>query len=352
MIIVFVLAFIIGLTMVVLTLKSALQTFVLPRAARDRITSVVFRAVRRLFELRMRWVNTYIDQDRIMGFYAPVSLLALVPVWLGLILLGFSGMFWALGVHPWSAAFWLSGSSLFTLGFATVNTLPQTILVFSEATIGLIMVALLIAYLPTMYSAFSRRETAITLLEVRAGAPPTAVELLSRFYRLNELNALHDSWIHWEEWFAELAESHTSLAALVFFRSPQPEHSWITAAGTVLDAAALAASTLDLPRDPQTELCLRAGYVALRHIASVLGVQYNAHSTFPQDPISITRQEFDDAYDRLAEQGIPLKPDRDQAWADFAGWRVNYDKVLLSISLLIMAPYAPWTSDRSPTLIT
>lgn len=350
MIILFILAFAIGLTTVVLTLKSALQSFVLPRAARDGITSVVFRVIRRLFELRMRWIDTYIDQDRIMGFYAPISLLALVPTWLGLILLGFSGMFWALGVHPWSAAFWLSGSSLFTLGFATVNTLPQTILVFSEATIGLIMVALLIAYLPTMYNAFSRREMAVTLLEVRAGAPPTAVELLSRFYRLNELHALHDNWIRWEEWFAELAESHTSLAALVFFRSPQPEHSWITAAGTVLDAAALAASTLDLPRDPQAELCIRSGYVALRHIAALFRVQYNAHPEFPKDPISITRHEFDEAYDQLLERGLPLKPDRDQAWQDFAGWRVNYDKVLLSLSLLTMAPYAPWTSDRSPTL--
>jgi hypothetical protein len=68
---------------------------------------------------------------------------------------------------------------------------------------------------------------------------------------------------------------------------------------------------------------------------------------FPQDPISISRSEFDAVYDRLAAKGVPLKPDRDQAWLDFAGWRVNYDPVLLALADLTMAPPAPWSSDRS-----
>src|SRR5205085_8392901 len=124
----------------------------------------------------------------------------------------------------------------------------------SEATIGLILVALLIAYLPTMYAAFSRREAAVSMLEVRAGSPPSAVEMILRFHRLNRLVYFNTLWTSWEVWFVELEESHTSLAALAFFRSPHPDRSWITAAGTVLDAAALVISTVDIPPDPQANL--------------------------------------------------------------------------------------------------
>ena len=344
------LAFLLGVAAVLLALRSAIQTFVLPRSARDRLTGMVFQAVRRLFDLRIRWIHSYRDQDRIMAFYAPLSLLMLLPTWLGIILAGYMAMFWGLGAQSWGQAFWLSGSSLFTLGFATADTRSQQLLIFSEATIGLILVALLIAYLPTMYGAFSRREAAVTLLEIRAGSPPSAAEMLIRFHRLGTLDHLSHQWVQWEQWFADLGESHTSLAPLVFFRSPQPEHSWLTAAGTVLDAAALVASTVDVPRDAQAELCIRAGFVALRQIADFFRIPYNPDPHFPQDPISICRQEFDEVYQRFAAEGIPVKPDQEQAWRDFAGWRVNYDTVLLSLALMIHAPYAPWTSDRSPVL--
>ena len=255
------------------------------------------------------------------------------------------GMFWGLGMASWSAAFRASGSSLLTLGFATLDTLPYTALAFSEATIGLILVALLIAYLPTMYSAFARREAAVAMLEVRAGTPPSALEMLQRYHRIHGLQHLTEVWAVWETWFAELEESHTSLAPLNFFRSSQPDRSWVTAAGAILDAAALAASSLDLPRDPQADLTIRAGYLALRSIADFFGIEYDLNPR-PDDPISITRAEYDAVMDRLAAQGLPLKVDRDQAWRDFAGWRVNYDAVLRILADLTMAPYAPWSSDR------
>jgi hypothetical protein len=234
-----------------------------------------------------------------------------------------------------------------TLGFTKGSSLVHTVLAFSEATIGLIMVALLIAYLPTMYNAFQQRELAVTMLEVRAGSPPSAVEMITRFQRLHSLDGMHNLWETWETWFAQIEESHTSLAALVFFRSPQPDHSWVTASGAVLDAAALMRSTVDAPADTQADLCIRAGYLALRRIADFFDVTYNANARFPDDPISITRAEFDAACDQLAAAGVPLKPDRDRAWQDFAGWRVNYDRVLLALASLTMAPYAPWSSDRS-----
>ncbi|MFQ5611976.1 MAG: hypothetical protein ACE5H9_07560 [Anaerolineae bacterium] len=307
----------------------------------------MFATLRRLFELRVRWVRSYLARDRVMALYAPIGLLALLPVWLALVTIGYTAMFWALDVRPLARAFTVSGSSLLTLGFATGDMLLHTFMAFTEATIGLILVALLIAYLPTMYSAFSRREQAVTLLEVRAGSPPSALEMLLRSHRIRGLSNLHDYWVTWEAWFAEIEESHTSLAALVFFRSPQPHHSWVTAAGAVLDGAALAASTLDIPRDPQAALCIRAGYLALRRIADFFRVQYNADPHFPDDPISISREEYDAAYDELAGRGVPVKGDRERAWRDFAGWRVNYDTVLLALCALTMAPAAPWSTDRA-----
>jgi hypothetical protein len=209
-----------------------------------------------------------------------------------------------------------------------------------------LLVALLIAYLPTMYAAFQRREAAVTLLEVRAGSPPSAIEMILRYHRLHGLDRLSEQWRVWEAWFVDIQESHTSLAALVFFRSPRPDHSWVTAAGAVLDAAALTRSTVDTPTDFQADLCIRAGYLALRHIADFFSVPYNDD---PQkgDPISVTRQEFDAACELLSAQGVPLKPDRQQAWEDFAGWRVNYDTVLIALAGLTMAPEAPWSSDRA-----
>jgi hypothetical protein len=104
---------------------------------------------------------------------------------------------------------------------------------------------------------------------------------------------------------------------------------------------------MDQPRDPDAELMLRAGYLSLRRIAVFFRVNYNPDPR-PDDPISIQREEYDAVYDDLAEAGLPMKADRDQAWADFAGWRVNYDTVLLALARLTDAPFAPWISDRPP----
>src|SRR5262249_46294648 len=229
---------------VAITLASAVGTFVVPRGVISPVTRAVFIGIRFVLDLWINRLPTFAERDRVMAVYAPFGLLTLPVVWLALVLLGYTAMFWALGVQPWSTALTTSGSSLFTLGFATLGDLPTTLLAFTEATIGLILIALLISYLPTMYSAFSRPETAVTLLAVRAGSPPSAVELIWRYHAVNGLDGMHDLWVSWEQWFAELEETHTSLAALPYFRSSRPERSWVTAAGTVLDAAALRASTL------------------------------------------------------------------------------------------------------------
>jgi hypothetical protein len=335
-----------GALLVLMALDSAIRTFVLPRGAVVPSTRLVFFAVRRAFDVRLRFARSYEARDRVMALYAPLSLLILPMTWLVLVIAGFMAMFRALGVATWRDAFTASGSSLFTLGFVRPVDLPTTALAFAEATMGLGLIALLIAYLPSIYNAFSRRELEVAALATRAGTPPSAVDLLIRQHRIGRLDDLDDLWLAWQRWFAELEETHTSIAALVFFRSPQPDRSWVTASGAVLDSAALVNSTIDVPWAPQAGLCVRAGYIALRAIGDFFDVPYDTDPA-PTDPISITRDEFDAACATLAAAGVPLKPDRDQAWRDFAGWRVNYDAVLLALAAVTVAPYAPWSSDRS-----
>jgi hypothetical protein len=334
-----------GAAVVVFTVASAVRTTVLPRGYPSRLARAVFVLVG--FVLRL-WIGrsaAYERRDRILALLAPLALLVLLVAWLALVVAGFCAFDWGLGGISLADAFRLSGSSVTTLGTSPAPDFARTILSYAEATVGLILLALLITYLPSIYGAFSRRERLVTALEVRAGAPPSGYELLWRFWTLGRMDALSGVWERWEDWFVELEESHTSFPSLALFRSPQADHSWVTAAGAVLDGASLLASTVDLPRDVQAEITIRAGYLALRRIARFFQIPFDPDPE-PTAPISVSRAEYDDACERLAEAGIPLVADRDQGWRDFAGWRVNYDPVLLGLANFIEAPQAPWSSDR------
>jgi hypothetical protein len=220
------------------------------------------------------------------------------------------------------------------------------VLAFLEAGIGLGLLGLLIAYLPTIYAAFSRRELQVTQLEVRAGNPPSGVQVLVGAQRMERFHLLTEFWRSWEVWFTEVEETHTSLGVLSFFRSPVGHRSWVTASGAVLDAASLRLAATDLAFDPDAGICVRAGFFALRAIADYYGIPYD-HDPQPGDTISISKDEFLDACDQLVAAGIPVREDRDAAWFDFTGWRVNYDVPLLALAGFIAVPYAPWSSDRS-----
>lgn len=341
-----------GGIVVVLTVLSAIVTVVVPRGEPARLTRAVFRSSRNLFELRSTMFrHGYEQRDRAMSRYAPVTLVALAFVWLICVLLGFTAIFHALDDYSWAGAFEVSGSSLVTLGFVGVHGVGQYIAAFTEAGLGLLLLALLITYLPTMYSAFSRREALVTRTSISAGTPPTAWALIERYHRIAGFDRLEAHvWVPWTAGFVDIEESHTSLGALALFRSPQPQRSWVTASGTVLDTAALLQSSVAGYDSSAAQLTMRAGFLALRAVADYFRLPHDPEP--PADgPISITRPEWEEVLDDLAAVGVPIVEDRDRAWRDFSGWRVNYDAVLLGLAEYTMAPVTPWSADRSPVLV-
>ncbi len=338
---------VLGVLVVFVVVDAAIRTFVLPRGASVMFTRIISRSSRIVFDLIARPARSYEQRDRVMALYAPLTLLLFPTIWLACVFGAFAAMFWSFESVAWSEAVRLSGSALFTLGFDTPRHLGPMFLGFLEAALGLGLLALLISYLPTIYGSFSRREIAVGQLAVRAGTPPSAPEMIIRAHRTGFAERLDPLWQQWELWFVEIEETHTSTGILSFFRSPNPHRSWVTSAGAVLDAAALRLALLDIDWTPDAATCIRAGYLSLRAIADLFSVPYDPNPA-PDDPISVTRSEFFEVYEQLVAAGVPVKPDREQAWRDFAGWRVNYDAVLLTLAGLVMAPYAPWSSDRSP----
>ena len=340
---------VLGALVAVATLGSAIRTVVVPRGEQTIIGRATFIGVRRVFDLVADRRRGWPAQDAVKARFAPVALVLLPLVWAVGVIVGFSAVYWALGVDPYRDALVLSGSSLTTLGFRSSDDLSVLLIDIFEGLLGLGLIALLISFLPTIYGAFSRRETEVAKLHIRSTGPDgeaSATSMLIRRHLVEDLEGMLQVWADWEDWFVEVEETHTSFPMLVFFRSPVPERSWITSAGMALDAAALYSSTLDVRNEPRAQLMLRTGTLSLRQVCDFFGFDYDPDPR-PTDPISIERHEWDDVYDRLAAAGVPVLADRERAWTDFAGWRVNYDRPLLSLAAYVDAPTALWSSDRA-----
>lgn len=360
---------VLGLAMALTAIRSAIATVIVPRAVPSRLNRLVFITVRLAFSVllavsgrRRPWSP---KRDRLLAYYAPVSLLALQAVWLILVGAGFLLAFTALS-RSWSEGFRLSGSSLTTLGFDRPSSLTGAFLSFTEAAAGLALLTLLITYLPSLYSAFGRREQLVRKLEVRAGNPPSGVDLLQRAFASKRQHGLPEIWRSWESWFVDVEESHTSFAALAFFRSPTARLSWVTAAGAILDGAALLLAVL--PENPGSrlgdtvgrdqdeagglseadplgaEVCLRTGALALRRIAAYYAVPLDDPTV--EGPVTVDETEFAEAYERLRSSDLPLGADCATAWRAFRSWRSRYDRPLVRLAGLVEAPPAPWSSDR------
>jgi hypothetical protein len=340
--------FVVAAVTVLVNILSAIRSVVLPRASRQLVSRLTVAVTRAGLGVRARRSASYGERDRIMAMLAPLALVGMLVTWLLVIFVAYAVMFFCMEGFSVQDAVKLSGSSLVTLGTASDPRFWPSMLSYSEAALGLLLVALFITYFPSIYAAFTRREQGVTLLQTRAGSPPEPTKMLIRYHviegRLQELTEL---WHTWETWFVDLEESHSTFRVLAYFRSPQPDRSWITAAGALLDGAAFWVACVDHPKDADAQLTLRSGYLALRRVADGFGIRYDPNPD-PGDPISITRGEWDGAMAELDEAGVPLVADRDQAWRDWAGWRVNYDTVLLELARTVEAPMVPWVSDRSP----
>lgn len=338
--------FFLGLVGLVWTVRSAIRTVVVPRGEKVFLTRVLFGSFRSAYRTAARRHRQVDRRHAVMARYAPMTTMFLAGVWATGVIVSFACLFWALAELTVIEALELSGSSFTTLGFAASANESVLGLVIVEAIMGLGIVALLISYMPTIYGHFSRREELVLKFEVIAGAPPEPVAYLSRVHAVGWNDRRGSIWESWEDWFEQVQESHTSQPALPFLRSQNPANSWITTAGAVLDTIAITESALDLPAEPQCALTLRAGFLSLRSIASFYGAPVDQDPR-ADDPISVTRSEFQDVLDRLETRGLPLVADRERAWRDFAGWRVNYDLALLALCELCDAPDAKWSADRS-----
>ena len=332
-----------GVTLVIVTLSAAIRSFVLPRNESVRLNAFVFAGVRSLFDLAARQVRNYARRDDILAHYAPVGLVALPIGWLALVGAGYTAIYWALGAGPLAYCYELSGSALLTLG----TTAPKTVLInmvsYSEATLGLLLLTLLISFLPTIYQAFSRRETVVAQLDLRAGTPSSALGLLRWLGHDGDFQNDDIHWLAWEKWFVEIDESHTSLPVLAFFRSPQSGRSWVTAAGLVLDAANLLFSALDVPRTRQVELTFTAGCLALHRVYRFFDHKSETQpaelrSSAEQQAAAPGRREFALVWQQLREANFPLRAEEEAAWQHYHERRQRYEMALDFLSKLLMAP--------------
>lgn len=337
-----VLAGFIGFFLQLLVLDAAIRTFLLPRVANVRLSRLVSKAVGAVFGAVAGPRRSYPVRDQILSLYASIVLLSYQALWLAMSVIAFGFGFVAAGVPSYGRAFEMSGSSLFTLGLISGNGGVQLTIGFVEAAIGLTLLALLIAFIPTLYTAFQRRELSVARLAVRAGVPATPWGVLEVAQSVKSFDALDKLWLEWEQWFIDVGETHTTLTILNFYRSPNPNQTWIGAAATVLDAAAIFNAAVDVPPSPTAGLCIRSGWISLRRLADYFRIPYPINPK-PTDPISISRHEFDLVLEHLDKSGVPLVADHDAAWRDFQGWRVNYDAIIEASYDRFTCPRLEWS---------
>ncbi len=321
------------------------RTLVVPRARRTLPAVLVDGAVDRVFVLLARTVHSYEAKDRVLAGQGAAVLVAQLVSWLGLYELGYSLVILP-HVHGAGAAFEQVASSLFTLGFVYSGGAGVTAVDVLAAMTGVVVVALQVAYLPSLYSAFNRRETEVALLQSRAGTPPWGPEVLLRArYGLNAMDALPEFYERWERWSADVAESHSNYPVLVRFRSPRPLSSWLVGLLAVMDSAALLLALCPSRERIEPRLAIRAGFTALAEVGAAMGVRAPSDPS-PDSEIRLSFDEFAAAVAQLDAVGFPRERSAAQAWPHFRGWRVNYEELAYELARLTDAVPAPWSGPR------
>jgi hypothetical protein len=339
-------AYVAGLVIVVLMILSVLFILVLPRqpTGLQRLSSGVNRVVRLFFVVLSRLAKTYEGKDSILAPTAPVALIIQLLFWASCLVVGF-----ALMLVPTTHSFWLgitqALTSLFTVGSFHSGGRANSAIDIAAGASWVVIVALQIAYLPSLYSSFSRREGLVTMLESRAGIPAWGPELLARHQLVGITDTLPDLYADWEAWASEVTESHTTYPILMHFRSPEPWLSWMIGLLAVLDAGAMQMALSPTTAPSQARLCLRMGFTLFNRLGSSLGWPVDLDPN-PEGPIALQFEEFEAAVAKLRSYGFPMDRTAEEAWPDFVGWRVNYEQNAYRLADYITAPPAPWSGTR------
>jgi hypothetical protein len=242
-------AALVGLALIGLILLEGFEAMVLPRRVTRpyRLNRLFYRHTWNLWRGVGRLLRSARRRESFLSMFGPLSLFALFAIWVTGLAVGFALLYWSLGAlatadaePPFSTYLYLSGVTLFTLGYGDV--VPQTtasrFLSVVEAGLGFGFMAVIIGYLPVLYQAFSRRETTIALLDARAGSPPTAAQVLLRLAQARHVGAVEPLLAEWERWAAEVLECHLSFPVLSFYRSQHDNQSWLGALTVILDTCA------------------------------------------------------------------------------------------------------------------
>jgi hypothetical protein len=331
--------------------SSLIGTLIVPRQVSGWLTKRVDQLVNVGYILATTPIREFRRRDRVVATQAATLLICQILAWLFLFFVGFSLIFWPMVPGGITAAFRVAGPALWEIGNDRARGgLEQGILDIASIT-GIVTITLQIAYLPTLYSAFNRRETDVALLNARAGLPSWGPELLARTHYalgsgVSTVDTLPELYENWERWAADIAESHTTYLPLVRFRSPRPLSSWVTSLLAVLDSAALMLSLCPAaaPTVP-ARLCLRSGFLCFREIGRAMGYD------IPEEPdtsqgISLTYQDFLDGVSVMQLVDFPIERTPEEAWPDFIGWRVNYEAAAFAIARELDVVPALWSGPR------
>ncbi len=340
--------FLAGIAFFLIVAWDAFETVILPRRVtrKFRLTRFYYRATWASWKALARLISSHKTRETFLGFFGPFSLLALVGVWaiglviaFGLMQFGAGSAVNVSGSSPRIFTdMYLSGTTFFTLGLGDV--VPRSglarLLVVAEAGFGFAFLAAMIGYLPFIYGAFGRRETNISLLDARAGTPPTAGELLRRHSYPTGHEALRDLLKDWERWCAELLESHLSYPVLAYFRSQHDNQSWIGSLTAILDTCALTIAGIEESCAKQAQLTFAIARHSVADLCQVFGA---APRPLPQDRLPAETLAY--LRDKLAKNGTNLisTPEADSKLTELRGM---YEPYVFALANHLSQPLPGW----------
>ncbi len=340
--------FVVGVGLALFTWATVARTLVFTRVRVPILERGVILVLRRLYTAAARVIPGYERKDDFLSTMAPGALLVQLAVWLALFFGAAALMFWPFVEGGLDEGTRASGSSLFTLGISGPAGDGPTALIFVTAATGIVVVALYIAYLPSLYAQFNAREAAVSQLESLIGAPPWGPELLASHQEHGLIDGLPALYARWDQLIAEVSVAITHYPLLAWFRGPHPRTSWSTSLLAVLDSAALYAALAPDVAPVECRTVVRTGAHALDTVSRTIAFATD-RGRGDAMATALTFEEFLSEYERLQSRGFPVLASPEEAWASFCDRRSSYAPQVLMLADAVLAPSAPW-ADHSQKL--